>query len=128
MPNMNAQPSSSKKTAAKLEAELAAMEEEEVAEACHKQERKEKKKKVAELAEARKTEEAAAVVVEAVWKAAKNAAKRQAELQEGEGKVLATKKKKATEEVNGAEELAQEVCQRCVTTLSRIFLALSFFS
>ena len=79
MPILSNNPSTLSKTAADLKAELAAMEEEEAAEARCKQEREEKKKKLAELAEARKAEEAAAA--EAARKAAKKAAKRQADTQ-----------------------------------------------
>ena len=106
-------PSTSSKTAADLEAELAAMEEEEVAEAHRKQEREEKKKKLAELAEARKAEEAAAAAAaaEAARKAAKKTAKRRADTQ---GPDEANKKQKSSDEFDGAEELAQEGCHRCV--------------
>ena len=113
MPILSNDPSTLSKTAADLEAELAAMEEEEAAETRHKQEREEKKKKLAELAEARKAEEAAAVAAaaEAARKAAKKAAKRRADMQ---GPDEANKKQKSTDEFDGAEELAWEGCRRCV--------------
>ena len=82
MPILSNEPSTSTKTVANLEAELAAMEEEEAAEAHCKQEHKEKKKKLAELAEARKAEEAAAAAaVEVAQKAVKKAAKQRVETQ-----------------------------------------------
>ena len=114
MPILSNDPSTSSKTAADLEAELAAMEEEEVAEARRKQEREEKKKKLAELAEARKAEEAAAAAaaaVEAARKAAKKAAKRRADTQ---GPDEANKKQKSMDKFDRAEELAWEGCCRCV--------------
>ena len=112
MPILSNDPSTLSKTAADLEAELAAMEEEEAAEARRKQEREEKKKKLAELAEARKAEEAAAAAAaEAARKAAKKTAKRQADTQ---GPDEVNKKQKSTDEFDGAEELAQEGCRRCV--------------
>lgn len=99
---------------ANLKAELAAMEEEEAAEVQHRQEHeKKKKKKIAKLADTKKAEEAAAV--EATWKATRKAAKWCAERQEENTKMPAAKKQKSTDEVNGAEELAWEACQRCIT-------------
>ena len=112
MPILSNKPSTLTKTAADLEAELAAMEEEDVAEACHKQEHEEKKKKLAELAEARKAEEAAAAAVaEVAWKAAKKAVKWRVEMQ---GPDKANTKQKLIEEFDGAEEFAWEGCCRCM--------------
>ena len=125
MPIDATRPSSSKKTAAELEAELAAMEAEEAAEDRRRQEREEKKKTLAELAEAKKVEEAAAAAA-AVRKAARKAAKRRAETQEENVEAPAAKKQKATDEVDGGEELAREACRRCVAISSELFLVLNF--
>ena len=98
--NKNAMPgpSATQQMAADLEAKLAAMEEEEGAEAKRKQEWEEKKK-LAELTEAKKAEEAVMAAVEAVQKAA--ASMKKAEKWRAEGPVEdegASKKKKMQED------------------------------
>ena len=123
--NKNAMPgpSTTKQTAVDLEAELAVMEEEEVAEVKRRQELEEKKRKVAELAEAKKAEEAITAVVEVAWKAAasvKKAGKRRAEGPvKDEG---ASKKKKTQEEDKDMDEVAQVACHKCA------FLLISFIA
>ena len=97
-------PSTTKQTAVDLEAELAAMEEEEAVEAKRRQEREEKKRKLAELAKAKKAEEAIAAAAEAAQKAAEGPA-------EDEG---ASKRKKVQEEGDeDMDEVAQVVCCKC---------------
>ena len=68
--NVTPGPSTTKQTAADLEAKLVVMEAGEEAEVKRRQEREEKKKKLAELAEAKKAEEAIMVEVEVARKAA----------------------------------------------------------
>ena len=107
-------PSAPKQTAVDLEAELAAMEEEEAAEVKRRQEREEKKKKLAELAEAKKAEEAIAAAVEVARKpvaSAKKAGKRRAEGPvEDEG---ASKKTRTQEEGDeDMDEVAWVACRK----------------
>ena len=108
-------PSAPKQMAADLEAKLAAMEEEEAAEAKRRQEWEEKKKELAQLAEAKKAEEAIAAAAEVARKAmasAKKVGKRQAEgPAENEG---ASKKKKTQEEEEDMDEVAWVVCCKCI--------------
>ena len=112
-------PSKSKKMVAELEAELAAMEEEEAAETTRKQACKEKKKWLTELAEAKKVEEAvAAAAAEMAQKAtlaAKKAGKWQAEELAGKDEGdEACKRKRTDEDEAEGEELARVACCRCV--------------
>ena len=110
-------PSTTKQTAADLEAELAAMEEEEAVEAKRRQEHEEKKRKLAKLAEAKKAEEATTAAVEVAWKAVasvKKVGKRRAEgPAEDEG---ASKWKNAQEEGDeDMDKVAQVACRKCAS-------------
>ena len=109
-------PSAPKQMATDLEAKLAAMEEEEAAEAKRRQECEEKKRKLAKLAEAKKMEEtimAAAEVAQKAVGSAKKAGKWRAE-GPGEDEGASKKTKMQEEGDEDMDEVAWVVCRKCI--------------